>query len=100
MKLGRPLRLGIMLIGLHGAAAFAQETTTYSYDARGRVTNVTRSGGPAGGVSTAYSYDAADNRTNVTATAASGTSGGSATGSGARKIAVAPLGGYKLIIGN
>jgi hypothetical protein len=50
------------------AAANAQETTTYTYDARGRVVNVTKSGGPENGVQTSYTYDHAGNRTNITVT--------------------------------
>jgi len=47
------------------AAAVAAETITYSYDARGRLIGVARSGTVNNGVSTNYSYDKADNRTNV-----------------------------------
>lgn len=49
--------------------ALAQEMTSYSYDARGRVVTVKRTGGPVAGATTAYSYDKADNRKNVTVTA-------------------------------
>jgi YD repeat-containing protein len=44
------------------AAAAATELTTYSYDARGRLTGVTRTGGPNGGLATTYTLDKADNR--------------------------------------
>lgn len=64
--------------------ALSQETVTYSYDAKGRVTNVTRSGGPANGVATTFQYDAADNRQNVTVTGSgAGTSVDGATVPGA-----------------
>lgn len=56
-------------------AVSAQETTTFTYDAKGRVTNVARSGGPSSGVSTTYSYDRADNRTRVQVTGAPAGSG-------------------------
>jgi YD repeat-containing protein len=43
---------------LLNAPAFAQQTTTYAYDARGRLTN----SGPADGSTNYYVYDAASNR--------------------------------------
>ena len=53
-----------------GAAAYAAETITYSYDARGRLKQVARSGTPPvnNGVTTNYTLDKADNRTNKTTT--------------------------------
>ena len=50
------------------AAALASETVTYSYDAKGRLVKVERSGNVNNGVTTNYSHDKADNRTNVTVT--------------------------------
>lgn len=50
------------------AAAIAGETVAYSYDARGRLIQVTRSGTVNNGVSTSYTYDKANNRTNKTTT--------------------------------
>jgi hypothetical protein len=41
------------------------ETIQYSYDAKGRLVKVERSGGVNNGVISNYSYDAADNRQNV-----------------------------------
>lgn len=55
----------LVLIGL-GAAAYAAETITYSYDARGRLVQVNHSGSVNNNVVTNYSYDKADNRTNKT----------------------------------
>ena len=52
------------------AGAMAAETITYSYDARGRLTKVVRTGTVNNGVTTNYSYDKADNRTNKTVTGA------------------------------
>ena len=46
------------------------ETTTYSYDARGRLVQVVHSGGPASGTQVTYTHDAADNRTRVQVTGA------------------------------
>jgi hypothetical protein len=51
--------------GLAGAAAWASETVTYSYDARGRLVKVERSGTVNNGVKAEYQYDKGDNRTNV-----------------------------------
>lgn len=47
------------------AAAWASETVTYTYDARGRLVKVERSGSINNGVQTDYKYDKGDNRTNV-----------------------------------
>jgi YD repeat-containing protein len=47
------------------AAAAANETITYSYDARGRLVKVERSGTVNNGVQAEYVYDKGDNRTNV-----------------------------------
>lgn len=52
------------------AAAFASETITYRYDARGRLIKVERSGSVNNGITTNYSYDKADNRTNRTVSGA------------------------------
>ncbi len=48
------------------AAAYAAETITYTYDARGRLIRVQRSGTVNNGVTTNYTLDKADNRTNKT----------------------------------
>jgi hypothetical protein len=58
---------GILLLvaGLAGAAAWASETVTYTYDARGRLVKVERSGSVNNNVSAEYKYDKGDNRTNV-----------------------------------
>jgi hypothetical protein len=47
------------------AAAMANETVTYTYDARGRLVKVERSGTVNNGVKAEYKYDKGDNRTNV-----------------------------------
>jgi YD repeat-containing protein len=47
------------------AAAAASETISYSYDSRGRLIRVVRSGTVNNNVSANYSYDKADNRTSV-----------------------------------
>jgi YD repeat-containing protein len=45
------------------ALAYATETITYSYDARGRLIRVVHNGSVNSNVSTNYAYDKADNRT-------------------------------------
>jgi YD repeat-containing protein len=46
------------------AAAYAAETLSYGYDARGRLIRVLHNGSVNNNVSTNYQYDKADNRTN------------------------------------
>ncbi len=57
----------ILLISC-SSAAISAETTTYTYDAKGRLVQVVKSGGPNGGTTTTYAHDKADNRTRVTTT--------------------------------
>jgi len=52
-----------------GGAAYAAETITYTYDARGRLVRVSHSGSVNNNVVTNYTIDKADNRTNKTTTA-------------------------------
>ncbi|HMG48237.1 MAG TPA: RHS repeat domain-containing protein [Allosphingosinicella sp.] len=54
-----------LAIAVLAGAAIASETITYSYDARGRLVKVVRTGSVNNNVSATYSYDKADNRTNV-----------------------------------
>ncbi|HYW15957.1 MAG TPA: hypothetical protein VE891_07365 [Allosphingosinicella sp.] len=53
---------------LAASAAMAAETIVYTYDAKGRVVKVERSGTVNNNVTANYSHDKADNRTNVTVT--------------------------------
>ena len=55
----------LAVAGLAAAATWASETITYSYDARGRLVKVERSGSVNNNVKAEYKYDKADNRTNV-----------------------------------
>lgn len=58
--------LVIAFVAIAGAAvAYASETITYKYDARGRLVRVERSGTVNNNVSANYVYDKVDNRTNV-----------------------------------
>jgi len=50
------------------SAALAGETISYSYDARGRLTQVARTGSINNGVTTSYAYDKAHNRVTKTTT--------------------------------
>lgn len=72
-----------------GSAAFAAETTTYEYDAQGRLVKSSKVGGPANGKKKCTSYDPAGNRTNQTVTSASCTSGGGSGGGGGNNPPVA-----------
>jgi hypothetical protein len=68
MKSGKQATLifaGVACIGVAAAAAYASETITYVYDARGRLVRVERTGTVNNNVNANYSYDKADNRTNV-----------------------------------
>lgn len=47
---------------------YAQETQSYSYDAKGRLIKVERAGGIQDGADSDYAYDAANNRTGVATT--------------------------------
>lgn len=49
-----------------GAPGHAGETITYTYDARGRLIKVVRSGTVNDGIGSCYAYDNADNRLSVT----------------------------------
>jgi len=61
--------MAIGVVALTAAAvAYAAETITYSYDARGRLVKVERSGTVNNNVLTSYTLDKADNRTNKTTT--------------------------------
>jgi hypothetical protein len=63
----RLMLLSASVLALASAtAALASETITYSYDARGRLIQVQRSGSVNNGVTTIYQIDKADNRTNKT----------------------------------
>ncbi len=63
----RTFRAGVVGLCLAGTAiaAWATETITYTYDARGRLVKVERKGSVNNNVTAEYQYDKADNRTNV-----------------------------------
>ena len=55
-------------VAVAASAAMAAETIVYTYDAKGRLVKVERSGTVNNNVTANYSHDKADNRTNVTVT--------------------------------
>lgn len=57
--------IGVALIASASISA-AEETINFSYDARGRLVQVARSGTVNDGIQASYGYDNADNRSNVT----------------------------------
>jgi hypothetical protein len=61
------------------SAALASETTTYSYDALGRLVATTHSGGPNNGVAMATCFDPAGNRTAYTVVASGAATCGTPT---------------------
>lgn len=65
------LALAGLAAALGPALLFAAETITYTYDAKGRLVKVERSGDVNKGVKAEYKHDTADNRTNVTITGSS-----------------------------
>lgn len=60
--------LTIAVFSLTASAAQASETITYTYDAKGRLVKVERSGTVNDGVKYEYTHDKADNRKNVKVT--------------------------------
>jgi hypothetical protein len=57
-----------IVLGLLPIAARAAETITYTYDAKGRLVKVVRTGTVNNNVTTDYVHDKADNRKNVKVT--------------------------------
>lgn len=58
------------LAAASAAPEMGNETITYTYDARGRLTNVTHTGSVNNNVATNYTYDKAENRLTVNVTGA------------------------------
>ncbi|MET4898986.1 hypothetical protein RN629_17940 [Sphingomonadaceae bacterium jetA1] len=78
--------------------AQAQDTTTYTYDALGRLVGSKTSGSQS--TATTIGYDAAGNRTNYTVTGAASGSGDPGTSAGAptvKRFVVIPLNGFTII---
>lgn len=67
MKIDRLLLAAPVLLG-GMSPAVAAETITYSYDAKGRLTKVVRTGSVNNNVTVDYEHDKADNRTRLKTT--------------------------------
>jgi len=65
MRSREMLAVAAAALAVTAAAAWASETVTYKYDARGRLVKVERTGTVNNNVSAEYKYDKGDNRTNV-----------------------------------
>lgn len=66
MGISGKLAAGFLAFTLLGSsAAFATETITYTYDARGRLVKVVHTGTVNNNNQACYKYDKADNRSNV-----------------------------------
>jgi YD repeat-containing protein len=63
----RTLTCSVLMLGVAGTTAIAQETTTYSYDVHGRLITAERSTG----ADTAYAYDDGNSRTSKVTTGGS-----------------------------
>lgn len=81
--------IGVVLV-LLPAAAIAAETTSYGYDAKGRLVSVNKTGSANNGVAVTYSYDRADNRTNVVVSGAAGSTPPGGTTPGGPRIPPCP----------
>jgi hypothetical protein len=66
-RIMRKLLLGAIAFALV-TGAFAAETITYTYDAKGRLIRVVRTGTVNNNVTTEYTYDKANNRKTVVTT--------------------------------
>jgi YD repeat-containing protein len=60
--------LAVLALGLISSTGSATETVTYTYDARGRLIKVVRTGTVNNNNQVCYKFDKAGNRTNVKST--------------------------------
>jgi YD repeat-containing protein len=81
---------GLALV-VQATGAQASTTTTYSYDALGRLVATSNTGTVNNGLTSATTYDKADNRSNYTIAGASKPDTKSA-------VVVVPLNGYTVIV--
>lgn len=70
MRKKQIVELAVVVAAVSAAMAAANETITYSYDARGRLVQVSHQGTINNGVIVNYQYDKADNRTRKQTTGA------------------------------
>jgi len=66
--MNRACLLAILLPSLAATSAIAAETITYTYDAKGRLVKVVRTGTVNNNVTVEYTHDKADNRTRLKTT--------------------------------
>lgn len=66
MKVTRIFALGLVFLG--ALPSLAAETITYTYDAKGRLMKVVRTGSVNNNVTVEYEHDKADNRTRLKTT--------------------------------
>jgi hypothetical protein len=59
-----------LAVCISSSAAYAAETITYTYDAKGRLVKVVHTGTVNNTIQTTYTHDKADNRKNTTTTGA------------------------------
>jgi len=86
-------KISLIVLLLMSTAASGQETIKHTYDALGRLTNSTVTGGPVNGTSTTIGYDKAGNRSSYVV-------GGAPTStppSNSRRVIVLPLNGFVVI---
>lgn len=62
------IAVGLLATVMFPSLAHAAETITYTYDAKGRLVKVVRTGTVNNNVQTQYTHDKANNRKNVTVT--------------------------------
>lgn len=80
--------LGACCMALAGTAG-ATETTSYEYDAQGRLIKSSKAGGPKSGTGKCTSFDPAGNRTNQTVNSSGCVAGGGGGGGGGNSPPVA-----------
>lgn len=78
----RAASIATLLTVFSASSSQATETTTYEYDAQGRLIKSSKSGGPASGTEKCTSFDPAGNRTNQTVNSSGCSSGGGGGGGG------------------
>lgn len=68
LALAAAIVMAALLAGATTAANMGNETINYTYDARGRLTNVTHAGSVNNNLQANYTYDKADSRVTVNVT--------------------------------
>lgn len=68
LALASAIILASLLAAANAATTLGNETINYTYDARGRLTNVTHAGSVNNNLQANYTYDKADSRATVNVT--------------------------------